>query len=115
MLLRNCYSAIRRAINNITAPETRPSGRELYIALAFIWAVTCYDIYCCQWLLIQLELNPLARWIMQAGGDRGVWMLVAARVAGTAITTEAARLMYEPIMATLVFIQFICLMVLLWP
>lgn len=54
----------------------------------FIWLATAIDIWCCQWLTIETELNPLARYIMMQGG---VWGLVAAKVVGTWVVTEWLR------------------------
>lgn len=109
MLLRNFEFGIWRAIHNLSSPKVRPSGAELYCALAFIWAVTCLDVWCCQWLQVQFELNPLARWIMLAGGDGGLWVIVAARIAGTALSVEIARLFCRPVIYSLVITQIICL------
>ncbi len=76
--------------------------------IAWIWFVTSVDIWCCQFLEPQFELNPLARWILVS---HGVWTLVALKVFGTFLATELLRylpLIYVVIVAlgeaTLIYI-----------
>jgi len=56
--------------------------------IGFIWLATAIDIWCCQYLTAETELNPLARWILL---HYDVWTLVAVKVMGTWISTEALR------------------------
>ena len=58
------------------------------ISILIIWIVTAIDIYCCQWLTPETELNPVAREILI---QYGVWHLVAWKVIGTYIATEWLR------------------------
>lgn len=59
--------------------------------IGFIWLATAIDIWCCQWLTVDAELNPIARFIMIQGG---VWGLVAAKVVGTWVVTEWLRYLH---------------------
>lgn len=56
--------------------------------IAWIWLVTAFDIWCCQWLTPDTELNPLARIIYV---NFGIWTMVACKVVGTFIVTEWLR------------------------
>lgn len=57
--------------------------------IAWIWLVTAFDIWCCQFLDNPMhELNPLARWVMM---EYGLWTMVAAKVIGTFLATEIMR------------------------
>ena len=56
--------------------------------IGFIWAVTAIDIWCCQWLTPDAEMNPIALWLLV---HSGVWTLVAVKVFGTWIVTEWLR------------------------
>jgi len=56
--------------------------------IGFIWIATTIDIWCCQWLTPQMELNPLANLILV---NFGVWGLVCSKVLGTWIATELLR------------------------
>jgi hypothetical protein len=58
------------------------------LLIGCIWLVTAIDIWCCQWLTPEIELNPLAAWILVTGD---VWTLVAAKIIGTFIATELLR------------------------
>lgn len=93
----------------ITAQETRPSGVCLRVALAWIWLVTAYDIWCCQWLTLDQELNPQARAIMMMGG---VWGLVVCKVMGTFIVTELLRVLHKYFTAAIVSATSVLLLVL---
>lgn len=56
--------------------------------IAWIWLVAAFDIWCCQWLAPDAELNPLAR-IIYVNFD--LWTMVSAKVIGTYIATEWLR------------------------
>jgi len=56
--------------------------------IAWIWLVTSFDIWCCQFLVPEYELNPLARFILV---HAGIWTLVALKVFGTFLATEIMR------------------------
>jgi hypothetical protein len=56
--------------------------------IGFIWLATAIDIWCCQWLTADGEMNPVARWLLV---HYDVWTLVAAKVVGTWIVTEWLR------------------------
>ena len=58
--------------------------------IAWIWLVTCFDIWCCQWLTLETELNPLAKAVMSFGG---VWFLVSCKVFGTYLATELLKIL----------------------
>lgn len=58
--------------------------------IAWIWLVTSFDIWCCQFLVPEYELNPLARLILV---HAGIWTLVALKVFGTFLATEIMRRM----------------------
>jgi hypothetical protein len=66
----------------------KPTGLYLLMGLAVIWTVTALDCWCCQWLTPDLELNPMAGWVLV---HYGVWTLVAAKIVGTFVVTEAVR------------------------
>ena len=78
----------------ITAQETRPSGAFLRIAFAWIWLVTAYDIWCCQWLTLDQELNPQAQIVWIVFGN-SVWAVVVWKVIGTFIVTEILRVLHK--------------------
>lgn len=59
--------------------------------IGFIWIATAIDIWCCQFLTVDAELNPLAAMIMD---NWGVWSLVAAKVVGTWVVTEWLRYLH---------------------
>lgn len=59
--------------------------------IGFIWLATAIDVWCCQWLTVGAELNPLASFILT---QWGVWTLVAAKVVGTWIVTEWLRYLH---------------------
>jgi hypothetical protein len=76
--------------------------------IGFIWLVTTVDIWCCQFLTPEYELNPLARIIYV---NAGLWAMVAAKVFGTWIATEWLRhlplyisVIISVIMATLLLV-----------
>lgn len=50
--------------------------------------MTAFDIWCCQFLTPEFELNPLARIIYV---NFGIWTMVACKVVGTFIVTECLR------------------------
>lgn len=54
----------------------------------YVWLITAFDIYCCQYLTPDVEMNPLARIIMV---NFGVWVMVACKVFGTFLVTELLR------------------------
>jgi len=56
--------------------------------IGFIWLVTAADVWCCQWLTADMELNPLARIVMV---NFGIWAMVSFKVFGTWIATEWLR------------------------
>jgi hypothetical protein len=56
--------------------------------IGWIWLVTACDIWCCQFLTPENELNPLARILMV---NFGVWSMVACKVFGTWVVTEWLR------------------------
>jgi len=56
--------------------------------IGFIWLATAIDVWCCQWLTPDGELNPLASWILV---EYGVWTLVSWKIAGTFVVTEWLR------------------------
>jgi drug/metabolite transporter superfamily protein YnfA len=56
--------------------------------MAWIWLVASFDVWCCQFLTADQELNPLARIIMVQGG---VWLMVSCKVFGTFLVTEWLR------------------------
>jgi hypothetical protein len=56
-----------------------------------IWLMTAVDIWCCQWLTPDGELNPVARYLLV---QHGVWMLVALKVVGTSSVTETLRYLH---------------------
>ena len=56
--------------------------------IAWIWLVTSIDIWCCQFLVPEYEMNPLARFIFV---HAGIWTLVALKVFGTFLATEIMR------------------------
>lgn len=60
------------------------------LCLGIIWAVVCYDVRCCQYLVDfpQKELNPLAKWIIF---EIGVWDFLAVKIAGAVVVTECLR------------------------
>lgn len=58
------------------------------LLIAFIWLVTAIDIFCCQWLTPDVEVNPIARWILV---NYSVWYLIGAKVIGTFIVSEILR------------------------
>jgi hypothetical protein len=58
------------------------------LCIAWIWLVTCYDVYCCRLLEPPHELNPLAALILV---HWGVWALVSLKVFGTFLATEWLR------------------------
>lgn len=60
------------------------------ICILIIWLVTAYDVYCCQWLTPETELNPVARSLMI---EYGVWAMVAFKIIGTYIATEWLRVL----------------------
>jgi len=59
--------------------------------LGFIWLATAVDVWCCQFLTVNDELNPLAAFIL---AQWGVWTLVAVKVVGTWIVTEWLRYLH---------------------
>ena len=56
--------------------------------IGLIWLITAFDIWCCQVLTVDQEMNPLARIIM---ANFGVWTMVSCKVVGTFIVTEVLR------------------------
>lgn len=56
-----------------------------FILVAWIWFATCVDIYCCKWLVH--ELNPLANLLF----SYDPWLLVSCKVFGTFLATELLR------------------------
>lgn len=60
--------------------------------IGFIWLMTAIDIWCCQWLTPETELNPLARIIYV---NYGIWSMIGLKVFGTWVVTEWLR--YLPI------------------
>ena len=67
-------------------------GIKRTLLIGFIWFAASIDVWCCQWLTVSGELNPLARWIM---AEHGVWALMGLKVFGTFLATEWLR--YLPI------------------
>jgi len=59
--------------------------------IGFIWLATAVDIWCCQFLTVNDELNPVAQFILWKWG---VWSLVGAKVVGTWIVTEWLRYLH---------------------
>lgn len=72
------------------------------LGLAFIWIVTAYDIWCCQWLTPSGELNPIARLVLIYGG---VWTLVSLKVIGTFLVTETLRSLHWGYLCAIVGVQ----------
>ena len=56
--------------------------------IGFIWLAVAVDIWCCQWLTADAELNPMVRTILVS---HGVWTLVATKVVATFAVTELLR------------------------
>lgn len=65
--------------------------------IGWIWLVTAIDIWCCQWLTVATELNPVARLIME---QAGVWGLLSCKIFGTYLATEWLR--YLPLHYTVI-------------
>jgi len=55
------------------------------VLLTVVAAVAAYDVYCCQWLTPEYELNPLFRLIMV---QWGLWVAVGCKVFGTFLALE---------------------------
>lgn len=55
---------------------------------SIIWLVAAYDVYCCQWLTPDMELNPVARHIMV---EYSLWHMIGLKIVGTWIVTELLR------------------------
>ena len=77
--------------------------------IGFIWLVAAVDIWCCQWLTPDAELNPLARWIL---AEHGVWSLVAAKVLGTWAATEALRYLHLAYSVGIALLMLVVLLIL---
>lgn len=56
--------------------------------IGFIWLITAIDVWCCQFLTPDMELNPLARIIMV---NYGLWTMIGFKVFGTWVATEWLR------------------------
>jgi hypothetical protein len=77
--------------------------------IGFIWLATAIDVWCCQWLTPETELNPLARMIYV---NLGLWEMVGFKVFGTWVATEWLRhlpLYYSVIIATLMGVLMLVL------
>ncbi|MHC4369376.1 MAG: hypothetical protein ACYSW8_17335 [Planctomycetota bacterium] len=59
--------------------------------IGWIWLVTAVDIWCCQWLTLDAELNPIGVALI---AEFGVWGMVAAKVVGTWLATEWLRYLH---------------------
>jgi hypothetical protein len=62
------------------------------LLITFIWLVTAVDVFCCQWLTPDVELNPMAKWILV---NYSVWHLISLKIVGTHIVTMILK--YLPI------------------
>lgn len=58
------------------------------LGIAWIWLVASVDIWCCQWLTVDTELNPLARQFIIYFG---LWGFAGWKVFGTFLVTECLR------------------------
>lgn len=72
-------------ISNI---KVKVGFKSIKVMIAWIWLVTAIDIWCCQWLTVETELNPIARIIYS---NFGIWSMVSCKVLGTYIATEWLR------------------------
>lgn len=79
------------------------------LLITWIWIVTAVDIWCCQFLTLETELNPVARLIM---ASFGVWGLIAAKVIGTYVATEWLRHLHIRYCYAVAFIMLLLIMVL---
>jgi len=75
--------------------------------IAWIWLAAAFDIWCCQFLTPETELNPLARIIYVSFG---LWTMMACKVVGTFIATEWLR--YLPMYYTVIVSLLMLLLVL---
>jgi hypothetical protein len=68
--------------------------------IGFIWLATAIDVWCCQFLTPEMELNPLAGYIL---AHWGVWTLVSLKIVGTWVATEWMRYLplYIPIIVAI--------------
>lgn len=62
------------------------------LLIGFIWLATAIDVWCCQFLTVEGELNPLAKLILV---HWGVWTLIGLKIVGTWVATEWLR--YLPV------------------
>jgi hypothetical protein len=79
------------------------------LLITWVWLVTSIDIWCCQWLTVDSELNPLAKLIMI---HAGVFGMVACKVFGTFVATELLRrlpLFYSYIISALMLLLLLFL------
>jgi hypothetical protein len=65
--------------------------------IGFIWLATAIDVRCCQFLTPEMELNPLAGYILT---HWGVWSLVALKIVGAWVATEWMR--YLPLYISII-------------
>jgi hypothetical protein len=72
--------------------------------------VTAIDIWCCQWLTVETELNPLARYILS---NYDVWTLVSLKVVGTFICTEWLRNLHIYFSIVVSIVMFILILILI--
>jgi hypothetical protein len=67
---------------------TRIDKLIINLCRSIIVLVTAFDVYCCQWLTVEDEVNPMARYIME---EYSVWHLIGLKIVGTFIVTEFLR------------------------
>jgi hypothetical protein len=79
------------------------------LLLGFIWLVAAIDIWCCQWLTVEGELNPMARFIL---AEWGVWTLVSVKVMGTWVATELLRRLHIGYTAAISALAIVLLLIL---
>jgi hypothetical protein len=72
--------------------------------------VTAIDIWCCRWLTVETELNPLARYILS---NYDVWTLVSLKVVGTFICTEWLRSLHIYFSIVVSIVMFILILILI--
>lgn len=77
--------------------------------IGFIWLATAIDVWCCQWLTPDAELNLLAKLILVKWG---VWSLVGAKIFGTWIVTEWLRYLHIGYSFVIVGVMLVTLLIL---
>jgi hypothetical protein len=77
--------------------------------IGFIWLATAIDIWCCQFLTPETELNPLARIIYV---NLGLWAMMGFKVFGTWVATEWLRYLPTYFSIIIAFLMAVLLLVL---